>query len=281
VLLADAFLAGYSDRTREAYEHDLGEYLTWCAGKDVEPLAAIRSHVQLYVRHLEDAGRAPATVARKLAVVSGFYKYCAAEDADHEEPGDLRPPAEGVRRVDPHGLTRDELVAFLAAARRGGVDEALACLLAFNGMRVSEACGARREHLVVDEHGRRVLEIHRKGGKIAFAPLTAAHRRRDRRAAPATTAPLLGINRYAAWRLVKHLAAAAGITKPISPHSLRHTFATLALEQGVPLHVVQDAMSHSNPATTRRYDRSRGAFIAQATAAIADLIPDQRDIPET
>ncbi|HET6910180.1 MAG TPA: tyrosine-type recombinase/integrase [Mycobacteriales bacterium] len=275
MLLADAFLAGYADRTREAYEHDLTEYLTWCATQQppVDPMQAIRAHVQLYVRHLEDAGRAPATVARKLAVVSGFYRYCAAEDAITKNPATyVRRPrvADESTRM---GLTRDELVAFMAVAtRRGGVDEALARLLASNGLRVSEACGARREHLVVDEHGRRVLEIHRKGGKIAFAPLA------DRTAAAIDALPvhddgsLLGVDRFAAWRIVKQLASAAGIAKTISPHSLRHTFATLALEQGVPLHVVQDAMSHSNPATTRRYDRSRGAFIAQAVNAVDDLL---------
>jgi integrase/recombinase XerD len=278
VLLADAFLAGYADRTREAYQHDLREYLTWCAAQDpaVEPLAAIRAHVQLYVRHLQDAGRAPATVARKLAVVSGFYRYCAAEDAITKNPATyVRRPkvADESTRL---GLTRDELVALIAAAtRRGGVAEALTRLLASNGLRVSEACGARREHLVVDEHGRRVLEIHRKGGKVAFAPLS------DRTAGAIDALPvhdgtLLGVDRFAAWRLIKNLATEAGITKTISPHSLRHTFATLALEQGVPLHVVQDAMSHSNPATTRRYDRSRGAFIAQAVNAVDDLLGDDR-----
>jgi integrase/recombinase XerD len=272
-LYADAYLAGYTARTLEAYRHDLGEYLSWCAGEDLDPLQASRSHVQLYVRRLEDAGRAPATIGRKLAVVSGFYAYCAGEGAIDKNPATYvrrpRVPDESTRS----GLTRDELARFIAAAIRSGPRaEALACLLAFNGLRVSEACGVTAADLVDGDAGALSLVVRRKGGKRMLTPL-APRTAAAVRALPDTgDGPLLALDRYAAWRLVKQLAAAAGIAKTISPHSLRHTFATLALEAGVPLHIVQDAMSHSNPATTRHYDRSRNAFIHQATATVAGLI---------
>lgn len=76
------------------------------------------------------------------------------------------------------------------------------------------------------------------------------------------------MNRHQAARAIGRLCRAAGITKRITPHSLRHTMVTLSLEAGVPIHLVQDAAGHASPATTRRYDRARHALDGHATYAL-------------
>lgn len=271
-LLAAAFLAGYAGRTREAYAADLKQWGTWCAGHDVDVLGAARAHVQLYAAGLTDLGRSPATVARKLSAIAGFYKYAVVEGVLQRSPADhVRRPkvSDESTRL---GLDKDELRAVLSAAV--GVSPqalALVSLLALNGLRVSEACNARARDLV-DVRGRLVLEVVRKGGKQGLAPL-----------APRTAAAiaalgrvgddlLIGLDRYAAWRLIRHVVDAAGITKTVSPHSLRHTFVTLSLEAGVPLHDVQDAAGHADPRTTQRYNRSRHRLEHHATYAVTDFL---------
>jgi len=278
-LLAAGFLAGYSGRTREAYQCDLRAWGGWLAQAGVPVLEASRAHVQVHAADLEQLGRAPSTISRRLAVLSGFYAYAAADGAI------ARNPVANVRRPkvsqdsNRQGLTRRELATLLEVARdRGPVAHTLVCLLALNGLRVSEACGALVEDLAVTgEH--RTLTVTRKGGKRSTVPLSprtaaAVDGLLGQRAGQRL---LIGMDRYAACRLVKSLAAAAGIGKTITPHSLRHTMVTVMLEAGVPLHKVQDAAGHADPRTTQRYNRARNALTGHGTYTLDAFIEDAPD----
>jgi integrase/recombinase XerD len=145
---------------------------------------------------------------------------------------------------------------------------------------VSEACGANISDLAT-ERGHRVLITTRKGGKVrrhALAPRTVAAL--DAHIDGRSDGPLLlsndgaRLDRFDATRIVRRLARRAGIDKSISPHSLRHTAATLALDAGVPLRDVQDLMGHADPRTTRRYDRARDSLDRHATYALAAYVSD-------
>jgi integrase/recombinase XerD len=273
--VASAFLLGYPNRgTREGYARDLTAWWEWCDRAGIAVLGARRPHLDLYTRGLEAAGLAPATIARRLAVLSGFYAYAVDEGVL------ARNPASHVKRPDvgeesPRlGLDREEARALLDAATNPR-DEALVCLLLLNGLRVSEAISARVEDLG-DERGHRVLRVRGKGGRVDRVPLAP----RTARAIDAMLAGrhdgfLLdpdGMTRYQAARAVRRLAKAAGITKSISPHSLRHTAVTLALDSGVSLRDVQDLARHADPRTTRRYDRARGALDRHATYELARFL---------
>jgi site-specific recombinase XerD len=290
-LIAAAFLAAYGGRTAEAYSCDLRQYFTWCAGVDVDPVEASRAHVQVYARELEQAGRSRSTVARKLSTLAGFYGYAVVEDVIARSPlAHVRRPR--VPDESPRfGLDRFELGRLLATGEEhSAIALALVCLLALNGLRISEACNADIDDLDEDR-GHRLLTVTRKGGKrqrIPLAPRTAAAvtalpsvvARAPRPAglaaptlsAAGPAASLLGLDRFAAWRLTRRLAESAGITKTISPHSLRHTFVTLALDAGVELRDVQDAAGHADPRTTRRYDRGRDSLDRAATYRLAAFI---------
>ena len=165
------FLAGYSGLTREAYQLDLRQWVQWCTERRVAVFGARRADIEGFGRHLEAAGRARATVARRLCTIACFYRY--AEEEAHIPIS----PAVHVRRprldYQSHatGLDRNEVGAMLVAAGLGGPQEhALLSLLALNGLRVSEAIGADIEQLGL-ERGHRRLTIHRKGGKIVTIPL--------------------------------------------------------------------------------------------------------------
>jgi integrase/recombinase XerD len=142
---AIAFVASYSSAgTRQAYTTQLRLWFDWCKQHHLEPLADVRRpHVELYARDLEARGLAAATVALKLVVLTGFYRYCVEEQLlEHSPAVHVRRPkiSQESTRL---GLDRTELGAFLVqAGLSGGNDHALACLLALNALRVSEACGA-------------------------------------------------------------------------------------------------------------------------------------------
>lgn len=290
--LVAGWLLGYnSPHTRRAYARDLAGWTSWCAGLDVEPLHAERVHVDAWARHLTEQRRlAAATVARRLAAVSAFYRWCVLEQ--HLAAN----PAVHVRRpdVDPDssttlGLTADQARALLAAAAEHSPRmHALVALLLVDGLRISEALALDVHHVRDVDRGHRIAQLQRKGGRTARAALPplvadAVDTYLAYRAALAdtTTAELDGalfVTRPGArWRpgnaarALAALATRAGIPRAsrVTPHALRHAAITLALDAGVPLHEVQDFAGHRDPRSTRRYDRARGRLDRHASYALA------------
>jgi site-specific recombinase XerD len=273
------FLAGYRGLTRDADALDLRQFLSFCERYGLRLFSVRRTDIELYARALEEAGRARATVARRLCTVAGFYRFA-------EEEG-LVPasPAVHVRRprldYESHaiGLDRNEVGALLIAAGLGAAAEhALISLLALNGLRVSEALGADIEALGL-ERGHRTLTVLRKGGKVVTVPLAPRTARAvDLAIGERLAGPIfVGANgqrmdRHGAGRIVPRVARRARINKPIGPHTLRHAFITAALDAGVPLRDVQETASHADPRTTMRYDRARVSLDRHATYIVATFI---------
>jgi site-specific recombinase XerD len=278
-----AFLLSYPTKhTRRAYASDLGIWFAFCDTVGVDPLSANRAHVDAWARKLAEIdGRSPATVARKLSAVSGFYRYALNEDVIARNPvGAVRRPKVG-SDTQSTGLDRGELAALIAAARNDDPrTHALVLLLALNGLRVAEALGADASDLD-SERGHRVLRITRKGGKrstIPLAPRTAEAI--DVYLEGRTSGPLFStssgsrLDQPAVWRTLRRLASKAVPAKATSlhPHDLRHAFVTLSLDAGASLRDVQDAAGHADPRTTRRYDRARYNLDRHPTYALAGLI---------
>jgi site-specific recombinase XerD len=271
--LAAGWLVGHPKNTATAYRRDLQAWARWCGHLGVHPLAAGRHHVDLWVRHLTTddqphTGRpaAPATVARKLSALSGFYDYGV-----HDARVLTHSPAASVRRPKVSdesqavGLTADELRRLLAAAAAHSArSAALVHLLSFCGLRISEALNAGVRDYGHD-HGHRVLKVTRKGGKtarVALAPpvVRALENYLDGRTDGPIFTAATGVGRYGyqlAYEQLGRLCRAAGLPAGVSPHSLRHSYATESLRLGAALQDVQDALGHADPRTTRRYDRSR------------------------
>jgi site-specific recombinase XerD len=287
-----------SPRTRASYATDLALFFAWLNGAGVHPLEAQRPHIDRFRNHLTElvdadgrpspSGRpryAPSTVSRRLSAVRSFYAYLA----DQRVLG--ASPAVGVRtpRVakEPRGkgLTGDQLRRLLETATEDGPDaEAVICLLALNGLRVSEVCAAQVDDVRREPGGGRSLRVRGKGGKEVWVPLNdrteravlraaggrshgpVVRRPADRRRRAGTVASLRPFNRQAVWELLARLGRDAGLlgetgdVDKLHPHVLRHSFVTLLLDQGVSLASVQDAARHASPETTRLYDRARTGF---------------------
>jgi site-specific recombinase XerD len=291
--LAGAWVLSFSSpNTARAYGRDLREFFAFLDFGDLDALSAERKHVDLWRQNLTGA---PSTVARKLAAVSSFYGYAVDEGVATTNPvARVARPKIDANHSSTQGLTKKQAVALLDAARSDSARAyALTALLVYSGARLAEALNARLGDLQHDG-GHRVLLITRKGGKRAKLVLPAqvvdalgtylgesaaagtevASGDTNRTFDPFIFTTATGKQWAAseAFRTIQRLAVRAGVDGHVSPHSLRHTHATLALDAGVALHDLQDSMGHADPRTTRRYDRARSRLEKSSAHALAQVL---------
>ena len=228
-LAVAAYLARFKGSSREHTESDLRCFLTWCAARDLDPLAARRPHLELYIRWMQEIRRfKPSTVSRRFSVAAGFYKTCVIDGLL------ARSSAEHVRRptVPPEsptlGFTHLQFEALLTAARQSSnpCDFPLVAMLGLLGLRIFEATGADIADLG-EEHGHRVLRVCGKGTEVVLTPLPpAVGRAIDQAIGGRLGGPILlnsrgaRTDRHAATRRLRRLAHAAGV--PITPAAPAH-----------------------------------------------------------
>lgn len=283
-LAAAGYLARYSGGTRETYKVSLKILFNWCAGMGVDPLEGMRRPVlELFARYLEDERKnSPATVAHHLSIIRGFYSFAEIDQyIDRSPAAHIRMPRVYQDESRTMGLDRMELGAVIQCARASSPsDAALISLMGMLGLRVSEACSVRIEDYQDIERGHRVLRLVGKGGKPATIPLPVpVLRALDAAAGHRMSGQLLlrnktgePVNRKSAALTVERLCRKAGIRKHVTPHSLRHSYVTAALDAGVPLRDVQIAARHSDPRITARYDRARHNHDRHAAHVVAAFL---------
>jgi integrase/recombinase XerD len=232
-LAVAAYLARFKGSSREHTESDLRCYLSWCAERGLDPLAARRPHLELYIRWMQEIRRfRPSTVSRRFSVVAGFYRTCVLDGLIEHSPAEhVRRPA--VPAESPTlGFTHLQFEALLTAARESPnpCDFALVAMLGLLGLRIFEATGADIADLG-EEHSHRVLRVCGKGSKVVQVPLPpAVGRAIDRAAGHRDRGPILlnrrgtRMDRHAATRRLRHLAGSVGLRTRVHPHMLRHTF---------------------------------------------------------
>ncbi|WP_431791079.1 site-specific tyrosine recombinase XerD [Microbacterium paraoxydans] len=262
---------GLSSHTVGAYRRDLEGYRDWLTAEGIDDTADITpAVVDRFIAARASAEPQPAatSLARLQSSVRGWHRFLAREGIEADDPtGRLRPP-KTPRRL-PKALTIDQVERLLAAPSAeeplGIRDRALLELLYATGARVSEAVG-----LDVDDmaHGE-VLRLRGKGSKERIVPvgsyaraavdayltrvrpeLAAKGRASARLFLGARGAPL---SRQSAWLVIRSAAERAQLTTEVSPHTLRHSFATHLLQGGADVRVVQELLGHSSVATTQIY----------------------------
>lgn len=269
--------AGLARNTLAAYRRDLTRFLGWAArggggepARDWSDLGAER--VVAYLTSRRDAGMAESSVARELSALRMALRHQVAQGRLERDPVALL-AAPVLRRALPTVLGVDEVEALLAAAAsqpgppwRGLRDRALLEILYACGARVSEAVGLRTDGL---EPSLRVVRLEGKGGKHRVVPLGGRARGaledwlRDGRpavASPTRATPQVflsksgrPLDRTTAWRRLKAAALRAGLDVRVSPHTLRHSFATHLIEGGADLRSVQEMLGHASVRTTEVY----------------------------
>lgn len=271
----DAWLGRFSPSTAEAYRRDADQWSTWCERVGTDPMSAREGHVTAWIAGLRRAGRAEATIARKLAALASLYSWARRNGMTHADP------LEGVPRPRAHrddvarlGLDRDQARAVLTtAAGYSPRAHALTALLLFTGVRVSEAINADLDD-ISDVRGHHVLRVTGKGNRPRTVPLPPPVRHAldvyegTRAEGPMfTTLSGLRWDRNGAHDTITRIGHRAGIT--LHPHLLRHTATSLALDAGSPLDRVQSLLGHADPRTTMRYAQARERLDTSAAYDLA------------
>lgn len=260
---------GLSDNTRVAYGMDITRFADWLA-TDVAPGQVSRQHIENFLYALHDAGIAPRSQARIISGLKSFFAYLTLEHVRPDDPMSLiEAPAIGHHL--PEVLTIDEIDAMVAAVDldepQGLRNAAIIETLYGSGLRVSELCSLERRRVFLDEG---FLTVTGKGSKDRMVPMSDAAierivqyiRQQDKIGAPVKPGneDYLFLNRRGArltrimiFYIVRELAERAGINKAISPHTLRHSFATHLLEGGANLRAIQQMLGHESIATTEIY----------------------------
>lgn len=257
---------GLSQNTLDAYGADLNRFGRWLNGCGKTLTTAHRHHVLDYLASL--SGAPPRSTARRLSALRRFYQYLVREQRLVEDPT-ARVQSPRLGRPLPGSLTESEVEALLQApdvsAVLGVRDRTMLELLYATGLRVSELVGLSMGQVGLHQG---VLRVIGKGNKERLVPFgedaadwLTRYLRETRPAilgqrnseAVFPTARGRAMTRQAFWYLVKRHAGRAGIRRALSPHTLRHAFATHLLNHGADLRVVQMLLGHSDISTTQIY----------------------------
>lgn len=266
------FEKGLAENSRMAYSRDLIDFARFLTGKGITSWEGVRTtDVADYLSQLYDLGIAQTTVARRVSAFRGFFNHLLREGAVKVSPADLI-EAPVVRRHLPEVLSPEELESLISAPDEntaGGLrDRAMIELAYGSGLRVSELINVRLDDFLLDGA---VLKVTGKGSKQRLVPVGGAARDaihryleearplliKDRSISRDSLflnqrdgAPLV---RSAFWQSLRKYLTQAGITKRVTPHTLRHSFATHLLEGGAGLRDVQELLGHSSIITTTIY----------------------------
>ncbi len=279
--LATWWRSRYKPSTQQTYATYLPRWSRWCADRRIDPLAARRADVELWLRAVADSELSRASVAAHYDAVASLYRL-----AYEEELVTANPCARVTRPKIQRELQRREVLtvleyaAYLTTARAlGPTHNAIAVLGGMMGLRATEMATLTVESFAT-VRGYATLMVIGKGDKPVRVPvpipaLAAVTTAIDGR----STGPLLrtrsgaGMDRRSVHRYVATTAKVAGIHRPIGPHALRRTVGTVGLNQGIPLRDVQRVLRHARPETTLgSYDITGEALERHASHQIAGFL---------
>ncbi|MGF7050349.1 integrase/recombinase XerD [Paenibacillus sp. DS2015] len=261
---------GLSRNTLESYERDLIQVLEFMKARGIDsPDQIMRSDIVLFLQDMKQAGRAASTVTRKMVSIRSFFHYLSKESIVGQDPSlDMETPK--LEKKAPKVLSIEEMEQLLAAPElstpQGLRDKAMLELLYATGMKVSELISLDMGHVHTTL---RYLHCMSSSGKERILPFNKVaaehvdryvHEGRDKLTRESGDEQALFLNtlggrltRQGFWKLMKKYAKETGLEKDITPHTLRHSFASHLLGNGADLRSVQEMLGHSDISTTQLY----------------------------
>ena len=256
-----------SENTLSSYSRDIEQYLRWLETTDLSPQSASQVDVDHYTKYLLGLGKSVATATRSLASLKSFYNFLLREGIVSVNPA-KGVVLEKIERKLPQVLSNKEVDLFLEQPdprdTKGCRDKAMLELLYATGIRVTELIDLNLEHLnlsagflrCVTKKKERIIPLYSTAVR-ALADYIE-HVRPQLIEQPDERALVVNMNgsrmsRQGFWKIIKHYQDQAGIQKEITPHTLRHSFATHLLENGADLRSIQEMLGHADIASTQVY----------------------------
>ncbi|HWP02429.1 MAG TPA: site-specific tyrosine recombinase XerD [Gemmatimonadaceae bacterium] len=261
---------GSSRRTVDSYLRDIRRLALFAAQRGVyDPASIDATLLREYIYHLKDSGLAPTSIRRNVSGLRTYFRFLLADGIVAADPSErLELPRRW--RTLPNVLTQAEVERLLAAPQQDEPmyyrDRALLEVAYSSGLRISELVGLETRDIIMEDG---LVRVMGKGGKERLVPLGRAalgalalylRELRPRLDKGETSAGRVFLNarggplsRMGAWKIVRRHVARAGIDKRVSPHTLRHSFATHLLERGADLRAVQEMLGHADISTTQIY----------------------------
>ncbi|HJF53910.1 MAG TPA: site-specific tyrosine recombinase XerD [Limosilactobacillus coleohominis] len=261
---------GLSNNTIQSYQNDLKKAAEYFTSQNLSSWGDIDRYAVLnLLAHLTNLGQSRTTIGRQVSSLRQFYQYLLRQHRVMNDPMALVTIPKGQRHL-PTVLTQDEVRRMLAVpdtSKKMGIrDRAILEVMYATGMRVSELTNLRLNDLHLDVH---LVQPRGKGNKERIIPIGEVAESWLNRYLHSVRAPQLAnkpasdfvflnarakqLTRQAIWQLIKKTAQAAKIDKDVTPHTMRHSFATHLLENGADLRVVQELLGHSDITTTQIY----------------------------
>lgn len=260
---------GVSVRTSDAYQRDLLRFATYAAMKGAATPTDVGARtLREYIYHLKDLGLSPSSIRRNVSAVRSFFKFLLGEGHVVRDPSErLETPKRW--RTLPEVLAVSEVEKLLAAPsldeRLAFRDRAMLELAYGAGLRVSEWITLGVRDVLLEDH---LVRVFGKGSKERLVPigrsaigaiamylkeLRPTMERGEGKGMLFLNSRGQPLSRMGAWKILRKYVLRAGIVKPVSPHTLRHSFATHLLEGGADLRAVQEMLGHADISTTQIY----------------------------
>jgi integrase/recombinase XerD len=273
------FERGVADRTLSAYEHDVTRLAVFLAAMGRGDAGeATTADLRAFIHRLKDLGLAASSISRNISAFRTYFGFLVAESLVTSDPSERIQPPRGWRTL-PEVLSPEEVGRVLEAPDLAHPlawrDRALLEFMYGSGVRVSEAVDLPIRHLLLDDE---IALVQGKGSKERIVPV-------GRRAAGALALYLREVRprlekgkgqgrvflnatgrpltRMGVWKILRKHVQAAGLEKPVSPHTLRHSFATHLLEGGADLAAVQEMLGHADISTTQIYTHVDRRYLAE------------------
>lgn len=258
-----------STHTMDAYKRDINQYLMYLGDLDIKKLSDVKStHIRDYIRVLSDGGMAPASISRIISSIRSYYRFLSSENILDENPVLLINNPKLPKKL-PDVLSEKEISLIINAIQESSQfyqrDKAIIELLYSCGIRVTELCNLEMSNLFIDED---LIRVMGKGNKERLLPLGVRskkylddyikHSRNSHIKKSGSSFVFVSRNGNQLTRAMINIilnkwTQVSGLKKSVSPHKLRHSFATHLLEGGADLRFVQALLGHSDISTTQIY----------------------------
>ena len=279
-----SYISDKSPHTIKNYRSDLKQFAQIVGDKDVEKVT--KADIAKFRMILQSNRKKSSTIARKLACINSFFEYLIDLEIVNSSPI-TRSHRPKISQKIPSALSHEEIKRVINATKTL-TERVIVVIMLTTGLRASELLGIKRENILLEKDGKifnvdaiyntdfseediMYIRVTGKGDKEREVPITGEPMKLFIEYLKFNNSPqVFPISYYSLWKMIVNIGKRAGLS--LHPHKLRHTAATIALQSGAELRIIQELLGHASPITTARYAKVGQKQLLKATKALSENI---------